>query len=110
MKIDNFLRLGYTPEQSIMLADMYRAVSRAKLWDYITNTQVDFRDKELTYLQKYIRYDKYTSESYTWALHEIRKIGPERKTHFTALWKDFVQELQHSDNPGLREFADKVKQ
>lgn len=108
--MDNFLRLGYTPEQSIILHDMQRAVTRAKLWQYIMATPINYTDKELVHLQKYIRYDKYTPESYAWALNEVRKFHPQPKTHFTALWKDFVQELQQSDNPGLREFADKVKQ
>jgi hypothetical protein len=116
MKTDDFIALGYSPQQSILLEDAHRAITRAKLWQYFANPStpgkdgfIFCKDQELFYLQKYLRYDGYTAESYAWTMNEMKRFIPKPKTHFTSLWKEFLSELDVSGNPMLQEFAQQIK-
>ena len=133
MDQQDFMNLGYSPSDSIMLADAHQAITKAGLWDYfaLPNTPgkdgfMFSTDKELVHLNKFLKYDGHSGSSYGWTMRQMEALAkhglealrrptlirtedltskPKRKSSMSGLWNDFVSEMEHSRNPDLREQA-----
>ena len=90
-----FMELGYTPQESIMLADAYEALTKAELWDYMKKPSTPGKDgfmfstdAELVILARYMKYDGHSGASYGWTMRimeSIAKNGMEgHKKHLIA--------------------------
>lgn len=80
--MDRFLALGYTPHESIMLADAHRAVIKTNLWDYLKKPSTPGKDGfmfctdiELVKLSHEMKYDGHSGASYAWTMRHMEYIA-----------------------------------
>jgi hypothetical protein len=80
--MDTFMELGYTADDSIMLADAYQALTKADLWDYMKEPSTPGKDGfmfctdlELVVLSRYMKYDKHSGHSYGWTMRVMKDIA-----------------------------------
>jgi hypothetical protein len=140
MKQQDFLNLGYSAEESIMLADAHKGITKAGLWDYFALPTTPGKDGfmfstdiQLVELNKFMKYDGHSASSYSWTMKQMETLAkhgiealrrkprvtipptpatfeemksetkPKRKSSMSALWEDFVGDLEHSRDPNLRQ-------
>jgi hypothetical protein len=80
--MDTFMELGYSPDDSIMLADAYDAITKADLWDYMRKPSTPGKDgfmfctdAELVVLSHFMKYDKHSGASYGWTMRVMEDIA-----------------------------------
>ena len=80
--MDTFTDIGYSPEEAIMLADAYQAITKADLWDYMKKPSTPGKDGfmfstdvELVRLDRYIKYNGHTGASYAWTMRIMESIA-----------------------------------
>ena len=90
MEQQDFLNLGYSGFESIMLADAHAAITKAGLWEYFALPSTPGKDgfmrstdKELVELDKFLRYNGHSGASYGWTMRQME-----------ALAKDGVESLR----------------
>lgn len=77
-----FMELGYTPHESIMLADAYAALDKTKLWDYMRKPSTPGKDgfmfctdAELVILSHAMKYSGHSGASYSWTMRVMEDIA-----------------------------------
>ena len=61
--MERFEKIGYSKLESLMLHDMYEAITEANTWDNIDNTDV---------FNPFLQYHDHTDNSYMWCLTQMR--------------------------------------
>ena len=80
--MDTFMELGYTPQESIMLADAYAALTKTDLWDYMKKPSTPGKDgfmfctdAELVILSRAMKYSGHSGASYAWTMRVMESIA-----------------------------------
>lgn len=63
--MERFENIGYSKLESLMLNDMYEAITEANTWNNIDNVEL---------FNPFLQYHDHTDESYTWCLTQLRFI------------------------------------
>ena len=78
----DFIELGYSGEEALMLADAHSAITKADLWGYFTMPSSPGKDgfmfstdQELVTLQKFIKYDGHSGASYGMTMRVMELIA-----------------------------------
>ena len=89
----DFLSLGYSPDEHEMLADAYRAIEKAKMWEYMKQepsgggyTYTD--DEELRSINRYIEYTGHSGSSFSWAMRTMQLLARKGETVFIQECKE----------------------
>jgi hypothetical protein len=89
----DFLSLGYSPDEHEMLADAYRAIEKAKMWEYMKQepsgggyTFTD--DEELRSINRYIEYTGHSGSSFSWAMRTMQLLARKGETVFIQECKE----------------------
>jgi|694.fasta_scaffold138648_2 hypothetical protein len=61
--MERFEKIGYSKLESLMLHDMYEAITEANTWDNIDNTDA---------FNPFLQYHDHTDNSYMWCLMQMR--------------------------------------
>jgi hypothetical protein len=112
-----FTELGYTPLESLMLYDMFCAITQANQWDWLSKYEPP-KDKgftlavtaELVQIDSFIEYKDHSGASYAWCMRQMQLIA---KHGFRGLakirgvnmdWDTFVKEME--SKPEFKEQVD----
>jgi hypothetical protein len=92
--MERFLAIGYTPHESIMLADAHQAVIKTNLWDYLRLPSTPGKDGfmfctdlELVKLSHAMKYDGHSGVSYAWTMRQMEYIAKNGWDAFERLRK-----------------------
>lgn len=82
MEQHDFIALGYSAHDSIMLADAHQAITKAGLWKYFALPTTPGKDgfmfstdNELVVLGKCMKYDGHSGASYGWTMRIMELIA-----------------------------------
>jgi hypothetical protein len=80
--METFMDLGYTPQESIMLADAYIALTKTDLWEYMRKPSTPGKDgfmfctdAELVTLSHAMKYSGHSGVSYSWTMRVMEDIA-----------------------------------
>jgi hypothetical protein len=113
--MDRFRELGYSDEESLMLFDMFEAITEAKKWEWLRTYEPGrgfmFSDApELKDIDKCLQYQGHSGGSYGWCMRQMQVIAKEGFEGLAKLrgvnlnWEEFMRAVEA--NPA---FADQAK-
>lgn len=114
--MDRFRQLGYTAEESVMLFDMFEAITEAKKWEWLRTYEPEekrgfmFSDApELKDIDKCLQYEGHSGASYAWCMRQMQVIAKEGLEGLAKLrgvnlnWEEFMRAMEA--NPAFAEQA-----
>jgi len=105
--MDQFRRLGFTAEESMMLNDMFQAITEANQWDWMRTYNPEekrgfvFSDApQLKEIDKHVQYQGHSGTSYAWTMrhmqyiaqHGLEGLAKARGVNFD--WETFLREVE----------------
>jgi hypothetical protein len=115
--MDQFRKLGFSAEESMMLFDMFEAITEANRWEwlrtYVPEEKRGFmfsEPPELKEIDKHIQYQGHSGATYAWCFRQLQVVAKEGFEGLAKLrgvnmnWEEFMTALEA--NPV---FADQVK-
>lgn len=106
MDQQDFMNLGYSPSESIMLADAHQAITKAGLWNYFALPTTPGKDgfmfstdKELVLLNKFLKYDGHTGASYGWTMRQMEALAKKKPQVTIPPTPATFEEMKHEPKP-----------